>query len=479
MDFSELLNDNIDYDIADDETFNDLFDSFLDNDDEQTANPIDLNILSALNPSVLSNINQQYTASTSFGDFIQNYFKTSKEFQQQSLINLSLDNSETLITNTQSGIKELYVGNIPLRSTEMEVTNFFFNLGYKDIYQFIMKKNQRYTWYGFAKFHSSKTPEDVLFDFQENSSKFIFQNSQLRISTPHSPKKSSILPVENDDERTLEYPIENIRFGTLITASAIKNIVDMNRENILCDCGCIDSSLLSQNDNQKLCYFEIDQKAKKISIVIKRSSVSCVAQTLHEIHEIRFEWNFRALKHDRISPVFMCNIHQLNEKYKRIVDPYVFLLLEIRRPPIIIHVKHFPLTLRRDETRLPGSLLIGQSNAWLFQIKGSNMQGLVYNDLINHYSNMFRYLSRHNLCPSKFTQNNIKYLVSSQEASERLKKVILLSNENWINDHKILFNNFINIRWPKFSFEIKFELMKLISKHLITAHDLVVDENLL
>jgi hypothetical protein len=37
-------------------------------------------------------------------------------------------------------------------------------------------------------------------------------------------------------------------------------------------------------------------------------------------------------------------------------------------------------------------------------------------------------------------------------------------------------DDFFNRRWPSYPFETKFEIMKLISKHIITVNDLIVDE---
>jgi hypothetical protein len=60
--------------------------------------------------------------------------------------------------------------------------------------------------------------------------------------------------------------------------------------------------------------------------------------------------------------------------------------------------------------------------------------------------------------------------------NKRLKSIRLLSNETWVRQHQDIVDNFRRCRWPSYPFETKFEIMKLISKHIITFHDLIVDE---
>jgi hypothetical protein len=52
----------------------------------------------------------------------------------------------------------------------------------------------------------------------------------------------------------------------------------------------------------------------------------------------------------------------------------------------------------------------------------------------------------------------------------------LISNEDWVKENQDKVDDFFNRRWPSYPFETKFEIMKLISKHIITVNDLIVDE---
>ena len=68
-------------------------------------------------------------------------------------------------------------------------------------------------------------------------------------------------------------------------------------------------------------------------------------------------------------------------------------------------------------------------------------------------------------------------LINTPAASQRyLDSVQLLSNELWETQNQEKIDDFLVRRWPSYPFEAKFEIMKLISNHTITAHDLVVDE---
>lgn len=54
--------------------------------------------------------------------------------------------------------------------------------------------------------------------------------------------------------------------------------------------------------------------------------------------------------------------------------------------------------------------------------------------------------------------------------------VHLVSNEEWVQQNQAKVKDFFERRWPSYPFETKFEIMKLISKHIITVNDLIVDE---
>lgn len=122
-----------------------------------------------------------------------------------------------------------------------------------------------------------------------------------------------------------------------------------------------------------------------------------------------------------------------------------------------------------DEKRLPGSRLIGYANAWLFKLLPNN-QG-------NGYVKLFEILRRYNLSPRQFSEYNIMYLIGKTEnARKNLESIPLISNDDWVKENQAKVDDFFNRRWPSYPFETKFEIMKLMSKRIITVNDLIVDE---
>jgi hypothetical protein len=149
----------------------------------------------------------------------------------------------------------------------------------------------------------------------------------------------------------------------------------------------------------------------------------------------------------------------------------VFLLLEVKRPPIILETHNISGAGydTSNETRLPGTLLIGHANAWLFRLSSKKVR--------SDYVTLFRILHRYNLSPRQFTGENIIHLMNSIQAIKRnFVSVQLISNEDWVKENQDKVDDFFHRRWPSYPFETKFEIMKLISKHIITVNDLIVDE---
>ncbi|UJR19685.1 hypothetical protein I4U23_022819 [Adineta vaga] len=166
-----------------------------------------------------------------------------------------------------------------------------------------------------------------------------------------------------------------------------------------------------------------------------------------------------SLKGDKISPVLTEKDTSTLSK----INSTLYILIEVKRPPMIIHVEKSGVgsgQLFSRETRLPGNPYMGHANAWLFQLDPSQ----------NLYCRLFEVLRRYSLCRQPLSENNIVHFINPQQKTQRLK---------YVQQHRTSIQNFLNNRWPNYSFETKFELMKLISKHIITVHDLVVDEHLL
>ena len=146
-------------------------------------------------------------------------------------------------------------------------------------------------------------------------------------------------------------------------------------------------------------------------------------------------------------------------------------MLEVKRPPIILETREVsgPVADTSKETRLPGTVLIGHANAWLFRLSSTNLR--------SDYVNVFRVLHRYNLSPRQFTGENILHLMNSEQAIRKnFDAVQLVSNDEWIKQNQDQVDEFFVRRWPAYPFETKFEIMKLISKHIITVNDLIVDE---
>jgi hypothetical protein len=67
-----------------------------------------------------------------------------------------------------------------------------------------------------------------------------------------------------------------------------------------------------------------------------------------------------SLKGEKISPVLI-NGSNVN------------LLVELKRPPVILHTYSHNLEDGKYDTRMPGTPLIGRANAWLFQLTGNKV----------------------------------------------------------------------------------------------------------
>ena len=112
---------------------------------------------------------------------------------------------------------------------------------------------------------------------------------------------------------------------------------------------------------------------------------------------------------------------------------------------------------------------MGHANAWLFKLSAT--------DLRSDYTKLFDILHRQNLSPRQFSGDMIVHLMSSSEAIRRnFHSIQLVSNDEWMKQNQTRVNEFFRHRWPSYPFETKFEIMKLLSKHVITVHDLIIDE---
>ena len=119
----------------------------------------------------------------------------------------------------------------------------------------------------------------------------------------------------------------------------------------------------------------------------------------------------------------------------------VYLLVEVRRPPIILETQNVSNMLDdiSVETRLPGIGLIGHANTWLFKLSPK--------DLGHNYKKLFNILRRYNLSQRTFTEYNIINLIGSlQAARKNLESVQLISNDVWVKENQAEVNDFFNRR---------------------------------
>ncbi|CAF5190823.1 unnamed protein product, partial [Rotaria magnacalcarata] len=122
-----------------------------------------------------------------------------------------------------------------------------------------------------------------------------------------------------------------------------------------------------------------------------------------------------------------------------------------------------------DEKRLPGWGPIGYANTWLFKVS--------INDQHDEYVKLFEILHRCNLSSRQFSQNDIINLTERMEdAQNNLESIPLIFNDDWVKENQAKVDDFFKLRWSPYPFETKFEIMKLISKRMITVYDLIIDQ---
>jgi hypothetical protein len=180
------------------------------------------------------------------------------------------------------------------------------------------------------------------------------------------------------------------------------------------------------------------------------------------INKISRNINFNfSLKGNKFVPVLAHGLPSSNlDSFNESIDPSVYILCEIRRAPCISS---------EDEIRLPGSTLIGRANAWLLRI-GSDSK--IYQTFAN-------LLDRYHLCAKDCQASNIVPLLTSvHQHAQRLINIDLLLMKEWHEKNRLAIERFSYQRWPFFPFATKFEIMKLICKHIITVNDLILDERL-
>ncbi|CAF3855780.1 unnamed protein product, partial [Rotaria sp. Silwood1] len=471
----DYFDDNY-FDLDDTTYFSTLLDSLLEASEPglpqslSLDHVLDYRIRSAMNSANQSSSDPNESLST-FGDFLKTYLLAPPLNQEGTTSTNPYYLSYDLTTNTSTSnsllSSQLFVGNIPHGSTWQQLKDYFKNLGY-DVTRVDLKRNNisRLPGYAFVRFNSINDTTLALHDYERDPSKFVFCNNTLRLGRPkssHSNTTSTTLAADNTPN-TVDYNIADIYYGTLITGITKKNI--RRGSSIVSstdELGVIAHSLTPETNISSS--FEIDLEKKKLAIIIK-TSFDDFETYCSTSNELRFEWNFRDLKGKKIIPVLIN--HNINHDTK---CEEVFLLVEIKRPPIILKKQYVDCIMfdQNDEIRLPGTALIGHANAWFFKLSSTKF---------NHdYMELFKILRRYNLTQKRFSEHNIIDLIRTIESARRnLESIELLSNDIWLEQNIKKVNNFLAHRWPSYPFETKFEIMKLISKHIITVHDLIVDD---
>ncbi|CAF3656841.1 unnamed protein product [Rotaria sordida] len=354
---------------------------------------------------------------------------------------------------------QLYVGNIPSDTKWQELKNWFIEQSY-GVSRVDLKTNKKGARYAFVRFDSIQIAVEVLYKSEKKSVAFVFHGKKLdikRINRSSQPPANTLPTMTriNSTPTSINFKITDIHYGTLITGAAMRNIQTGNSIVSNVDqFGIIAHRLIP--DQCKIFELNIDIDKKKLAISGKLDVILTSDITINT--GLKFEWNFRDLKSKKITPVL------INQKE-------VFLLVELKRPPIILEIRNTSHSMHNnsDESRLPGFGPIGHANAWLFKLSSQNLR--------SDYMKLFEILRRQNLSPRQFSESNIIHLIGTTEAARKnLDSVLLISNDEWIEQNQVKVNDFLNHRWPSYPFETKFEIMKLISKHIITVNDLIVDE---
>ena len=148
----------------------------------------------------------------------------------------------------------------------------------------------------------------------------------------------------------------------------------------------------------------------------------------------------------------------------------IYVLMEVRRPPIILEITETEVLDQSNKTKIryPGTPIIGNADAWLFQLDQNNSE--------DNYRQLFAMLHRLNLSDMSHGNFNLQRLQQGQRNDAI--NILLVPHDAWIERNQDRVLHFLKNQWQSYSFETKFELMKLIARRLMTVHDLVTDQRL-
>jgi hypothetical protein len=180
-------------------------------------------------------------------------------------------------------------------------------------------------------------------------------------------------------------------------------------------------------------------------------------------NDSRCKFEFSSLRRNKFSPVFIHGLAPLNSiECNQLIDPSIHFLCEIRRPPFMSYLEGLGDDKSETEVRIPGPTLIGRANAWIVRLQPD----------LESYETFSSILVKYRLCEKKFQADNLVDLLrTSNENSHIFSHIDVLLLKEWIKENQNIMDRFGSQRWPLFPFETKFEIMKLISKHIITIND--------
>ncbi|UJR11158.1 hypothetical protein I4U23_015339 [Adineta vaga] len=459
--------DKDEYDLSCDDRFEQLYKGLFQSFQRSTSDLSNDKIQFDFNSSSRSSLSSE----SLYLDEIESFFNDDDT-------SLSTLTSAIMITEENANLFEppiqnnkIFVGSIPKNTTEYSLKLFFNQLGYThitDIHGPIYTEDQRIPGYAFVFFDSDAKAAEILTDYSMKSRIFKLNGHPLRLTKANARvSKKQSYPTNESHIHT--FSLTSLMYGTLIGTAAMQNIIDQSTRNerkTISTYGYIIHQILNRLLVSST--LNIDTKARKFSIDISLRQNTAEQRCIQA--KYRFEWNFCDLKRSKIMPVVT---HGLSLSYQNptidSIDPSIFFLCEIRRAPYISYVKQTVDGTDNLEIRLPGLILVGRANAWLFRIKS---EASIYKEFVD-------LLHKYRLCEKHIQGSNIIHLLkSANDDSQRLTHIDTLSMNEWNQKHREAIIEFKLNRWPSFPFETKFELMKLISKHIITINDLILDERL-
>ncbi|CAM4955855.1 unnamed protein product [Rotaria socialis] len=468
--------DDKDTDLSSTNYFEQLYDNLfealdcIDQNDQIDKSQLAFDV-SSYSTSSRSSVSSDFT----YLDEVESFFNTNDTFVQTSTSGIMLFDQHHNDFGSTAARNKIFVGCIPLHIDESSLRSFFNRIGYLDLVHVNGPKfkNNR-LGFAFITFASNTTVSEILCDYDRTPEKFKLLGRQLQLNSPKlrvPPKMQTddAQSTRETDSHLFTFALDSVMYGTLIGMAAMRNLVDERCENATASTLTYGYIVHQQFNTLPEAYFlSIDTKQKKFYIDVKL--IEKTEKWPKLTGNFRFEWSFRDLKGNKFVPVLIHGLSSSNLiSSNNSIDSSVYILCEIRRAPFISYVQRARADSSHNEIRLPGSTLLGRANAWLLRI-GSDPK--IYQTFAN-------LLDRHRLSAKHCQASNmVPLLTSVLQHSQQFIHINLLLMKEWQEKNRLAIARFSSQRWPYFPFQTKFEIMKLISKHIITVNDLILDERL-